>query len=48
LDDNHIQAHYQLGFTYSMLKDFDSARREYRFLKESDPDLANNLAMVIK
>lgn len=48
LAEDHKQAHYQLGFTYAMVKDFDSARREHKVLEELDPDLANNLAMLLK
>jgi tetratricopeptide (TPR) repeat protein len=40
--------HYQLGFSYAMIEDYDSARREYRFLKEIDADLAKTLELVIK
>ncbi len=48
LEDEHKQAHYQLGFAYAMIKDMESARREYRFLKERDPELAETLNMLIK
>lgn len=47
-DESNKQAHYQLGFAYAMIKDFDSARRECRFLKDADSDLANNLTMLLK
>ena len=48
LDPEHKEAHYQLGFAYAMLKDFDSARREYQFLRRIDCDLADNLEILIK
>jgi hypothetical protein len=31
-----------------MLKDMESARREYKFLKDVDPDLAQTLALLLK
>lgn len=48
LDEDDLQAHYQLGFSYAMLQDFESSRREYRYLKERDQDLAGQLEMLIK
>ena len=47
-DKDNKQAHYQLGFTYAMIQDYESARRHYRYLKHIDPDLAQNLGMLIK
>lgn len=48
LDENLVQVHYHLGFAYAMLKDMESARREYKFLKDVDPDLAQTLALLLK
>ena len=48
LDANLVQVHYHLGFAYAMLNDMESARREYRFLKDVDPDLAQTLALLLK
>lgn len=47
LQTEHKQAHYQLGLTYVMIGDQDSARREYSYLLAMDPDLARNLELVI-
>ncbi len=47
-DPGNRPAHYHIGFSYAMIEDFDSARRHYHVLKRVDPDLAENLAMVIK
>lgn len=46
-NESHKHAHYQLGFAYALLEDFGSARRELAFLKAHDPDLAENLRMLI-
>lgn len=48
LDENLVQVHYHLGFAYAMLKDMESARREYKFLKEFDPELAQTLGLLLK
>jgi tetratricopeptide (TPR) repeat protein len=47
IDEQHRQAHYQLGFTYVMLKDSDSARRESSLLRSLDPELADKLNLLI-
>lgn len=47
LNESDTQAHYQLGFAYAMLKDIDSARREYKYLKDVDPDLAQTLSILL-
>ncbi len=47
LDENLVVAHYHLGFAYAMLKDMESARREYKYLKDVDPDLAQTLALLL-
>lgn len=48
IDENVFQIHYHLGFAYAMLKDMESARREYKILKDIDPDLAQTLALLLK
>lgn len=47
LDENQTPAHYHLGFSYAMLNDMESARREYNYLKEVDPDLARTLGLLL-
>ncbi len=47
LDENAALVHYHLGFAYAMLKDFESARREYNYLKDTDPDLAQTLNLLL-
>jgi len=47
LDEQHREAHYQLGFTYVMLKDFDSAWREVSVLRGLDPELADKLNLLV-
>ncbi len=47
LDENVVLVHYHLGFAYAMLKDFESARREYNYLKDVDPDLAQTLNLLL-
>lgn len=47
LDENLTQVHYHLGFAYAMLKDMESARREYRYLKDTDPQLAQTLNLLL-
>ncbi len=47
LDSQQTQVHYHLGFAYAMLKDMDSARREYKYLKDVDPDLAQTLSLLL-
>ncbi len=48
IEGGQKEAHYQLGFAYAMMKDFESARREYQYLKNVDPDLAQTLAMLLR
>ena len=47
LQEDHVQGHYHLGFSYAMLKDFRSAKRQCAFLKEYDAGLAENLGLLI-
>ncbi len=47
LDENQTPVHYHLGFAYAMLKDMESARREYKYLKDVDPDLAQTLKLLL-
>ncbi len=47
-NNDHKQAHYHLGFAYAMLKDHDSARREFKYLRQIDPELADTLLLLMK
>jgi|GEM_PF-6684646 len=47
LEEDHRQGRYQLGFVYAMLGDKAAARRHYNILKQVDPELAQNLSMLL-
>jgi len=47
LQGDHRQGRYQLGFVYAMLGDQASARHQCNILKEADPELAQNLSMLL-
>lgn len=47
LEEDHRQGRYQLGFVYAMLGDKAAARRQYNILKHVDPELAQNLSMLL-
>jgi tetratricopeptide (TPR) repeat protein len=46
-EEENFQAIYHLGFSYAMLKDYHSARRQYELLKQRDSGLAENLKMLL-
>jgi len=45
-EPDQVQAQYHLGFSYLMLKDIASARRQCELLRRQDEDLANNLLLL--
>jgi len=47
LVEDHVQGHYYLGFSYLMLEDFGSARRQCNFLRKHDADLARTLEILL-
>ena len=47
IDPDYTEAHYSLGVAYLLIKDRNSALKEYKILKELDIDLANKLFDLI-
>lgn len=47
LDSDNLNAHYNLGYLYEDLQDFDSARKQYQLAaKGGHPEASNNLARL--
>ncbi len=49
LGNETLDLHYNLGFTYYMLKDYDRAKKNYRLVLDADPrdtDVRYNLARI--
>lgn len=47
IDPDDVQALYQTGFCYAMIGDLESAKRQWRKLRQVDVDLADRLRLVI-
>ena len=47
IDPDNAHAHYNLGYTYILIGDRNSALNEYKFLKDLDVNLANKLFDLI-